>query len=136
VTPGAATAVANDRIRDHAERRVVPANANNWACAAAQQFHHASLLDAGVRILEYPAMLHAKGSSATARAPRGNVQPRGLEPEALLRDRFPAAVRGGGYAVRRALLPAGRGSLDSGSTTQGVTERVRAAVFAGLSPLL
>ena len=30
------------------------------ACAAAQQFHHAKLLDAGVRILEYPTMLHAK----------------------------------------------------------------------------
>jgi cardiolipin synthase A/B len=41
-------------------RLFVPANANNWACAAAQRFHHASLLDAGVRILEYPTMLHAK----------------------------------------------------------------------------
>ena len=41
-------------------RLFVPANANNWACAAAQQFHHAALLDAGVRILEYPTMLHAK----------------------------------------------------------------------------
>jgi cardiolipin synthase len=41
-------------------RLFVPENANNWACAAAQQFHHDSLLDAGVRILEYPTMLHAK----------------------------------------------------------------------------
>jgi cardiolipin synthase A/B len=41
-------------------RLFVPANANNWACAAAQRFHHAKLLDAGVRILEYPTMLHAK----------------------------------------------------------------------------
>ena len=41
-------------------RLFVPANANNWACAGAQRFHHATLLDAGVRILEYPAMLHAK----------------------------------------------------------------------------
>src|SRR5688500_8210457 len=41
-------------------RLFVPANANNWACAAAQQFHHPKLLDAGVRILEYPTMLHAK----------------------------------------------------------------------------
>jgi cardiolipin synthase A/B len=53
------------RIEDAARRgaRVrlfVPANANNWACAAAQRFHHAKLLDAGVRILEYPTMLHAK----------------------------------------------------------------------------
>ena len=53
------------RIENAARRGVrvrlfVPANANNWACAGAQQFHHASLLEAGVRILEYPAMLHAK----------------------------------------------------------------------------
>ena len=53
------------RIEQAARRGVrvrlfVPANANNWACAAAQQFHHAALLDAGVRILEYPTMLHAK----------------------------------------------------------------------------
>jgi cardiolipin synthase len=41
-------------------RLFVPANPNNWACAAAQRFHHARLLDAGVRILEYPTMLHAK----------------------------------------------------------------------------
>ena len=41
-------------------RLFVPANANNWACAAAQQAHHATLLDAGVRIVEHPAMLHAK----------------------------------------------------------------------------
>jgi cardiolipin synthase A/B len=53
------------RIAQAAERGVrvhlfVPANANNWACAGAQQYHHARLLDAGVRILEHPAMLHAK----------------------------------------------------------------------------
>jgi cardiolipin synthase len=41
-------------------RLFVPADANNWACAAAQRFHHGRLLDAGVRILEHPAMLHAK----------------------------------------------------------------------------
>jgi cardiolipin synthase len=41
-------------------RLFVPAEANNWACAAAQQHHHRSLLDAGVSILEHPAMLHAK----------------------------------------------------------------------------
>jgi cardiolipin synthase len=53
------------RIENAARRGVrvrlfVPANANNWACAAAQRFHHETLLDAGVRILEYPTMLHAK----------------------------------------------------------------------------
>ena len=53
------------RIEDAASRGVrvrlfVPAKANNRACAAAQQFHHGRLLDAGVRILGHPAMLHAK----------------------------------------------------------------------------
>jgi cardiolipin synthase len=53
------------RIEQAARRGVrvrlfVPADANNWACAAAQRFHHAKLLDSGVRILEYPTMLHAK----------------------------------------------------------------------------
>ena len=50
----------------HAARRgvrvrlFVPATANNWACAAAQHHHHGALLQAGVRILEYLTMLHAK----------------------------------------------------------------------------
>jgi len=53
------------RIADAARRGAkvrlfVPAEANNWACAAAQHHHHRALLDAGVRILEYPTMLHAK----------------------------------------------------------------------------
>ena len=53
------------RIEEAARRGVrvrlfVPANANNWACAGAQQSHHAKLLDSGVAIYEYPAMLHAK----------------------------------------------------------------------------
>ena len=54
-----------ERIERAARRGVrvrlfVPAKANNKACAAAQLSHHAALLDAGVRILGHPAMLHAK----------------------------------------------------------------------------
>ena len=41
-------------------RLFVPAKANNRACAAAQLSHHEGLLDAGVRILGHPTMLHAK----------------------------------------------------------------------------
>jgi cardiolipin synthase len=52
--------IENAARRGVSVRLFVPANANNWACAGAQRFHHASLLDAGVRILEYPTMLHAK----------------------------------------------------------------------------
>ena len=97
-------------------RLFVPANANNWACAGAQQFHHAKLLEAGVRILEYPTMLHAKvfvrdGHEILA----GNVQPRGLEPQALLRDRPPAPLDGGRGPVRGAVQRARRGAVDPGS---------------------
>ena len=53
-------AIENAARRGVRVRIFSPANGNNWACAAAQQFHHARLLDAGVRILEYPTMLHAK----------------------------------------------------------------------------
>ena len=86
-------------------RLFVPENANNWACAAAQQFHHGKLLDAGVRILGYPTMLHAKAFVRDGEELLGgHVQPRGLEPEAVLRDRpaGPLARRGG--PVRRAVL--------------------------------
>ncbi len=41
-------------------RMFVPANPNNWACGAAEEFHHARLIDAGVQLLGYPTMLHAK----------------------------------------------------------------------------
>ena len=47
-------------LRGAQVRMFVPASPNNWACGAAEQFHHQRLLDAGVRILGYPKMLHAK----------------------------------------------------------------------------
>jgi cardiolipin synthase A/B len=54
-----------DRIEAAAKRGVrvrlfVPARPNNIPCGQAQRSHHRALLDAGVRILEHPAMLHAK----------------------------------------------------------------------------
>ena len=53
------------RIAQAAERGVrvrlfVPANVNRRECGLVLQSHHAHLLDVGVRILEHPAMLHAK----------------------------------------------------------------------------
>ena len=48
-------------------RLFVPANPNNWACGAAEQFHHGRLLEAGVQILGYPQMLHAKAFVADGR---------------------------------------------------------------------
>ena len=46
--------------RGVAVRLFVPGKPNNLLCAFAQRHHHAALLDAGVRILDHPAMLHAK----------------------------------------------------------------------------
>ena len=46
--------------RGVAVRLFVPGKPNNLMCAFAQRHHHAALLDAGVRILDHPAMLHAK----------------------------------------------------------------------------
>ena len=109
------------RIEQAARRGVrvrlfVPANANNWACAAAQQFHHARLLDAGVRILDYPTMLHAKAFVRDGEErPGRHVQPRGVEPEAVLRDR-PA----------RPLAAPSRRSSTSGSASPRRPRRRRA----------
>src|SRR4029079_7499112 len=53
------------RIAQAAERGVrvrlfVPGKVNHGGCESALRYHHARLLDAGVRIIEHPAMLHAK----------------------------------------------------------------------------
>src|SRR6185503_11283205 len=45
-------------------------------------------------------------------APRRDVQPRGVEPEALPRDRRASAFPRARRALRRALLAAGRGRLE------------------------
>ena len=104
------------RIEQAARRGVrvrlfVPANANNWACAAAQQFHHAKLLDAGVRILEYPTMLHAKAfvrDGEELLAGTCNLEAWSLKRFFEIDLRSVAGRRG---AVRRAVQRAGGGCL-------------------------
>ena len=130
------------RIGDAARRGVrvrlfVPANANNWACAAAQQFHHAALLDAGVRILEYPAMLHAKAfvrDSEELLAGTCN-----LEAWSLKRF-FEIDLQVWSKAVasqfdERFSVPA-ETSSSPGRRLVGIKPRAKAAAFAALSPLL
>ena len=117
-------------------RLFVPAKANNWPCAAAQRFHHEALLDAGVRILEHPAMLHAKafvrdGEDVLV----GHVQPRGVEPQALLRDRRARALARARHAVRRALLAPAEAASRPGRALTGAP-RLTAAALAAISPLL
>jgi cardiolipin synthase len=130
------------RIEQAARRGVrvrlfVPANANNWACAAAQQFHHAKLLDAGVRILEYPKMLHAKAFvrdgeellAGTCNLEAWSLK-RFFEIDLLLRsravaDQFEARFSAPAEAVSSA-----------GRALTGTRERARATLFAALSPFL
>jgi cardiolipin synthase len=118
-------------------RLFVPANPNNWACAAAQQFHHAALLDAGVRILEYPAMLHAKAfvrdgeellvgtcnleAWSLKRFFEIDLQFRSQSVASQFDERFSAPAEAVSSPGRR---------------LTGTKERAKATVFAVLSPLL
>jgi cardiolipin synthase len=118
-------------------RLFVPANANNWACAAAQQFHHAKLLDAGVRILEYPTMLHAKAfvrDGEEVLAGTCNLEAwslkRFFEIDLLVRSEVLAA-----QFEERFSVPAEAVSRP-GSELTGFKPRAKATAFAVLSPLL
>jgi len=118
-------------------RLFVPANANNWACAAAQQFHHATLLDAGVRILEYPTMLHAKAFvrdgeellAGTCNLEAWSLR-RFFEIDLQLRSTAVAA-----QFDERFSAPAEAAS-SPGRALTGRRERARARAFATISPLL
>jgi cardiolipin synthase A/B len=118
-------------------RLFVPANANNWACAAAQQFHHPRLLDAGVRILEYPTMLHAKAfvrDGEEVLAGTCNLEAwslkRFFEIDLQLKSRALAA-----QFDERFSAPAEAVS-GPGRVLTGAKARAKASVFAALSPLL
>jgi cardiolipin synthase len=130
------------RIEQAARRGVrvrlfVPANPNNWACAAAQQFHHANLLDAGVRILEYPTMLHAKAFvrdgeellAGTCNLEAWSLK-RFFEIDLQLRSTAVAA-----QFAERFSAPAEAAS-SPGRALTGRRERARARAFAIISPLL
>jgi cardiolipin synthase A/B len=118
-------------------RLFVPANANNWACAAAQRFHHASLLDAGVRILEYPTMLHAKAFVRDGEEILAGTC--NLEAWSLKRFfEIDLLVRSTGLAAQfdeRFSAPAEVVS-SPGQILTGAGERAKAAAFAAISPLL
>jgi cardiolipin synthase len=130
------------RIADAARRGVrvrlfVPATANNWACAAAQHHHHAALLHAGVRILEYPTMLHAKAFVRDGQ----DVLVGTCNLEAWSLKRFfeiDVLVRSPEFAKQfdeRFSAPAEVASRP-GRALVGTRERLKARAFATLSPLL
>jgi cardiolipin synthase A/B len=118
-------------------RLFVPANANNWACAAAQRFHHAKLLDAGVRILEYPTMLHAKAFVRDGQELL--VGTCNLEAWSLKRF-FEIDVKVRSEAVASefdARFSADAETVSSpGQPLNGIKARAKATAFAALSPLL
>ena len=130
------------RMEDAARRGVrvrlfVPATANNWACAAAQHHHHGALLEAGVRILEYPTMLHAKAfvrDGEDVLAGTCNLEAwslrRFFEIDVLVRS--PELAR---QFDERFSAPAEVVSRP-GRALAGRRERVRARAFATISPLL
>jgi cardiolipin synthase len=118
-------------------RLFVPANANNWACAAAQQFHHGKLLEAGVRILEYPTMLHAKAfvrDGVEVLAGTCNLEAwslkRFFEIDLLVRSETLAA-----QFEERFSAPAEAVSRP-GVVLTGLKPRAKGAAFAAISPLL
>jgi cardiolipin synthase len=130
------------RIEDAARRGVrvrlfVPANANNWACAAAQQFHHAKLLVAGVRILEYPTMLHAKAfvrDGEEVLAGTCNLEAWSLKRFFEIDLQVWSKVVASQFDER---FCADAESVSSpGRPLDGAKERAKATVFAALSPLL
>jgi cardiolipin synthase A/B len=118
-------------------RLFTPANGNNWACSAAQQFHHARLLDAGVRILEYPTMLHAKAFvrdgeellAGTCNLDAWSLK-RFFEIDLQLWSKDVAA-----QFDERFSAPAEEISRP-GRAVSGLKERVKTGAFATISPLL
>jgi cardiolipin synthase len=130
------------RIEQAARRGVrvrlfVPANANNWACAAAQQHHHAALLHAGVRILEYPTMLHAKAFvrdgeellAGTCNLEAWSLK-RFFEIDLLVESAAVAAQFDGRFSGPAEAVSS------PGRALTGAKERARGAAFALISPFL
>ena len=130
------------RIAQAAERGVrvrlfVPANVNRRECGLVLQYHHARLLDVGVRIVEHPAMLHAKAfvrDGEEVIAGTCNLEAWSLrrffeidlqlwsgDVAAQFEERFSAPAE----AVSR-----------PGQPLAGTTRRLKATALATLSPLL
>ncbi|HEY7198451.1 MAG TPA: phosphatidylserine/phosphatidylglycerophosphate/cardiolipin synthase family protein [Gaiellaceae bacterium] len=135
--PGMIKRMARAARRGVSVRLFVPADANNWACAAAQRFHHARLLDAGVRILEYPTMLHAKAfvrDGEEVLAGTCNLEAwslrRFFEIDIQLRSEAVAAQFGERFSEPAEAVSG------PGRRLTGWKERARATAFAAISPLL
>ena len=118
-------------------RLFVPAQTNLRPCAAAQHHHHAALLAAGVRIFDHPAMLHAKAFASDGEevlAGTCNLDAwslkRFIEIDLLVRSPALAAQ----FDERFATPVIAESS--AGRPLTGARERIEAAAFAAISPLL
>ena len=118
-------------------RLFVPGKPNNWMCATAQRHHHEALLSAGVRILEHPAMLHAKAfvrDGEDVLAGTCNLEAwslkRFFEIDVLLRS-----PEVGALFDERFSKPAEAVSTPGRALT-GAPSRVTATALAAISPLL
>jgi cardiolipin synthase len=123
--------------RGVAVRLVVPADPNNWACGAAERFHHRRLLDAGVRILEYPTMVHAKAfvrDGEDVLAGTCNLEAWSLKRFFEIDVRVQSADLGRQFADDF-FHPAEEIS-GPGRVPTGARDRAKTAAFAALSPFL
>ncbi len=118
-------------------RLFVPGKPNNWMCATAQRHHHEALLAGGVRILEHPAMLHAKAfvrDGEDVLAGTCNLEAwslkRFFEIDVLVRS--PAV---GALFDERFSAPAEAVSTPGRALT-GARRRLTATALAAISPLL
>ena len=118
-------------------RLFVPANPNNWACGAAEQFHHQRLLDAGAQILGYPKMLHAKafiGDGRQVLVGTCNLEAWSLKRFFEIDIGFESTDLAAQFE-ERFIAPAEEVSSDLGPPS-GLKARARAATFAAISPFL
>ena len=118
-------------------RLFVPANPNNWACGAAEQFHHGRLLDAGAQILGYPKMLHAKafvGDGEQVLVGTCNLEAWSLKRFFEIDIGFDSTHLAAQFE-ERFFAPAEEVSSDM-QPPSSLKERTRAAAFAAISPLL
>ena len=118
-------------------RLFVPGNPNNWACGLAERFHHGGLLEAGVEILEYPQMLHAKAfvrDGEDVLAGTCNLEAWSLKRFFEIDVRVRSAELARQFEERFA-APAVAVS-GQGRAASGLVERAKATAFAALSPFL
>jgi cardiolipin synthase len=118
-------------------RLVVPAEANNWACAAAERFHHQRLLDAGVKILEYPTMVHAKAfvrDGEEVLAGTCNLEAWSLKRFYEIDLRLQSRPLAQQFAER--FFNPAEAVSGPGRVPDGFKERAKSSVFAAISPFL